>query len=202
MINANANLSPTVSHHLSRMWAISKNGITASNTIYIQFDLTPINTIYNKGTFSASDYTLILTNTVDFSGTINTISGSTLSGDSLLTFAVPLSSINNNDLMTFGINAIAPGGEFTDLKLWLKADDQTFSNLEGTTAIGSGSLQAWRDFGIDNNNLTQDTSGFRPTLVNSNNSINNLNYNPIVRFNNDYMLVNRFLDSTTSNGDD
>ena len=110
--------------------------------------------------------------------------------------------MDNDDILTIGFTPSAPGGISSELALWLKADEQTFSDQAGNTAITTGTLQTWRDLSTRLNHVTQSTSSSRPTLVSSNNSENNLNYNPIVSFDgDDFLLVDDGLDGSTSDGD-
>ena len=76
MATAITNLNSFVSYNLTRIWKIAKTGIsTTSENLYLQFDLNAIGEIYNRPELSASDFTLFLGETNDFSGTLNTFGG-------------------------------------------------------------------------------------------------------------------------------
>ena len=201
MEESNTNLSSIVEYRLSRMWKFQKTGIgSVSQNLYLQFDLNEIDGIYNLPQLSASDYTLILTENNDFSGTPKTYTGTSLTAD-FLVFTVPINSIDDDDIMTIGINPIGPGGEITNLLLWFKADVGTFSDREATTAIDLGAVTTWRDLGPFNNDMTQSANNNKPTLVNSNFSSNNINFNQIIEFDGgDRFLVDRGLDGADDDG--
>ena len=202
MEESNTNLNPIVTYRLSRMWKWNKTDISSStNSVFMLFNMNEFQNIYNKPFLSASDYTLILSPSNNFSGTLKTFTAISILNDSLV-FEVPINSIDNDDIMTIGINPFGPGGEVNNLQVWLRADNLTFSDSIGNTAIDTGDLRTWLDLSGNDNNMVQATSSRRPTLVNENFSDSNLNYNPIVNFDGqDFLLVDENLDGTTGDGD-
>jgi uncharacterized repeat protein (TIGR01451 family) len=77
-----------------------------------------------------------------------------------------------------------PGGQITNLQVWLKADSEAFSDAGATNAVNNSTVQQWGDQTTNNNNLDNVTAAQRPTFL-----ANGLNFNPILRFNAGHFLA-------------
>ncbi|MCG9791772.1 LamG-like jellyroll fold domain-containing protein [Flavobacterium algicola] len=104
-------------------------------------------------------------------------------------------SINSSDLIipsyTFVVSgegynpAVAgPGGGSADFRLWLKAD-------RGINVANGSKVALWQDLGSLGKNASQSVSNNQPTFID--NLTDNLNYNPVVKFENNGTTISQFL---------
>lgn len=90
-------------------------------------------------------------------------------------------TIPNGTVITFAWSATSPGGVFTNLALWLKADGELYSDPAGTTPVTDGGTVAlWRDGSTLGNSVSQATATNRPTY--RNNAASFVNFNPVLQF--------------------
>jgi hypothetical protein len=93
----------------------------------------------------------------------------------------------------------APGGEISKLNLWLRADKVNGSTLQSDAS----NVSSWVDVG-KGNNASVAVAGQEPVF--RNNTLKNINFNPVVEFENDYNTAGRDLtyinsrDELTSTG--
>ncbi|WP_345272651.1 LamG-like jellyroll fold domain-containing protein [Flaviramulus aquimarinus] len=107
-------------------------------------------------------------------------------------------SISNTDNTTFTFtveaemfneNIPGPGGITADFRLWLKS-------TRGIVESG-GKVSEWQDLGSNDKDATQAISAKQPTY--SNVDEDNINFNPVIKFENDGATVEQYLENT-SNG--
>ncbi|MGF6849824.1 hypothetical protein QFZ51_005059 [Chitinophaga sp. W3I9] len=83
---------------------------------------------------------------------------------------------------TFGAAVKYPGGVSSGKLVWLRADLGTSANADNTP-IGS-----WNDYSSNGNNMSQNTPASQPVYFN--NATNNMNFNPVVKFNGGANVIN------------
>ncbi|MGE4512555.1 MAG: hypothetical protein AB7E26_01905, partial [Chryseobacterium sp.] len=87
---------------------------------------------------------------------------------------------NSGQYFTFAAFVTAPGGVL-GTSLWLKADSGTGATADNTP------IAQWNDQGISGNNAVQGTSSSQPFF--SNNSTNSMNFNPVINFTGNKVIV-------------
>lgn len=105
-------------------------------------------------------------------------------------------SISNTANTTFTFNVSAemfdfdipgPGGITADFRLWLKA-------TRGITKDGSNKVSKWADIGTNGKDAIQTVSANQPTYLD--NAASNINFNPVIEFENDGSSVSQYLYNT------
>lgn len=81
---------------------------------------------------------------------------------------------------------VKPGDASATLELWLKADDQAYTNTGTTLATDGQTIREWHDQSSEGTDVTQTTGSLRPTFLD--NSTDNFNYNPTLGFTNDHLI--------------
>ncbi|OUR94633.1 hypothetical protein A9Q87_03080 [Flavobacteriales bacterium 34_180_T64] len=106
-------------------------------------------------------------------------------------------TINNSDTTTFTFHVAAemfnenipgPGGITADFRLWLKAN-------RGITETGS-KVSTWKDLGTNDKSAIQPVSANQPTYLD--NPDVNINFNPVIEFENDGASTEQFLYNATN----
>lgn len=106
-------------------------------------------------------------------------------------------SIGNTDNTTFtftvsaemfNFNIPGPGGVTADFRLWLKS-------TRGITQSAS-KVSLWEDLGSNGKDASQGTSAKQPTYLDT--KANNINFNPVVKFENDGASLEQYLENTTN----
>jgi len=162
------------------------NTFTIYNTGTLNLNLTGGSPFVNISGANASDFTLtaipagliIPANNTTFNITFDP------SGSGLRTAIINISNDDSNENpYTFYIQGYGdapltegPGGVTSDLELWLKAND-------GAGIADNQALSTWFDQ-AKTNNATVNVAGQEPTY--KDNANNNVNFNPVVDFDNDY----------------
>jgi len=101
-------------------------------------------------------------------------SGTTsINGVSNYVFSVSAAALTNMQFFSFAANITYPGG-VTGEALWLRADVGT------STTTNGAALSQWNDQSLNANNVTQATAANQPTY--RNNTTDNVNFNPVIRF--------------------
>ena len=86
-------------------------------------------------------------------------------------------NFTNGQFFTFGTEATAPGGVAGNLTAWYKAD--LGAEVSGSAPSDNGSVDAWRDQGLNDNDAFQSNSSIRPEWLANNGKFN---FNPSVTF--------------------
>ncbi|WP_430393688.1 beta strand repeat-containing protein, partial [Chryseobacterium profundimaris] len=161
----------TYSYRLTRIWKAQNTGSFAENiTVYYPvaaFGSAPASTVallYGSSAASLSNGTA---SAIAQSGT------TTINGTSYYAFTVPSAEIVNMQFFSFAGTQTAPGG-IMGQALWLRADVGT------STTTNGAALSQWNDQSLNANNVTQATAANRPTY--RNNTTDNVNFNPVIRF--------------------
>ena len=82
-------------------------------------------------------------------------------------------------------NVTGPGGGNPDFRLWLK------STRGVNLATGTNNVSLWRDLGSTGKDATQSDAAKQPTYIDA--AIGNINFNPVVKFQNNGTSLNQFL---------
>ncbi|HLF51995.1 LamG-like jellyroll fold domain-containing protein [Flavobacterium sp.] len=91
----------------------------------------------------------------------------------------------------FNPSVTGPGGGNPDFRLWLKSTRGITLPLGVSTNY---SVPLWRDLGSTGKDATQTTVANQPTYVDA--TIGNINYNPVVKFQNNGTSLNQFMYNT------
>ncbi len=91
----------------------------------------------------------------------------------------------------FNPSVTGPGGGNPDFRLWLKSTRGITLPIGVTTNY---SVPLWRDLGSTGKDATQTTVANQPTYVDA--TVGNINYNPVVKFQNNGSSLNQFLYNT------
>ncbi|WP_461643850.1 MBG domain-containing protein [Labilibaculum euxinus] len=118
------------------------------------------------------DWSIIATSDGDFSSNVTTVGTLNADGE-FTTTAAPA----DGTVFTLAKYQEAPGGVTNGISLWIKANNQVFSDLGTTDATNSNTIEQWNDQGPYGNNFTQ-VHTEKPTYLG-----NSLNFNPQVYFN-------------------
>ena len=108
------------------------------------------------------------------------------------TYTSTISISNNaNTIYTFNVSAEifdfdipGPGGITADFRLWLKS-------TRGITKDGSSKVSLWKDIGTNGKDAEQSNSAKQPTFYD--NAANNINFNPVIKFENDGSGLEQFM---------
>ncbi|WP_165932699.1 LamG-like jellyroll fold domain-containing protein [Flavobacterium cellulosilyticum] len=84
-------------------------------------------------------------------------------------------------------NVVGPGGINADFRLWLKAN-------RGMNLGTGNKVPLWKDLGSHGKDASQSDITKQPTFINS--ASGNINYNPVVKFENNGNTLNQFLYNT------
>ena len=167
-----SDLPSSVSERMSRVWKVEDTG-TVGNT-ELQFDLTGLG--YSS---SAAAFRLIVSNTSTMAdGTL--IAGGTFNGSVLSFSGIDLTDGQFFTLAT-ALETCGPGGVNTGISLWLRADQQVFSDAGSTAAVDGVDVQQWNDQGPGAIIASEVDQGggtpVEPTFETS-----EINFNPVLRF--------------------
>ena len=169
--NTTTNLPTNIGRRVDRVWRVAETG--SAGLVDVSFDLTGT-------TFTGSNYSLLIagnSSAGNFSGA-QIITGGVVSGNTLTFSDVDFSNGQFFSLgTTFNTNC-GPGGENTNLGVWLKAD------LGTNTVSNNSSVSSWADLSGGGNNASQSNGTNQPAYL-----TNYLNFNPVLHFddNNDFM---------------
>lgn len=146
-----------VTRRMARVWKVQKTNWADQN---ITFKVKPI----------GIDNYLLISSDPTFATYSQEIP---VAADGTITFSSAL--FTGTDIYyTFGGPLKSPGG-VAGHALWVRADIGTSSTVNNTA------INEWSDFSAFANNVTQATAANQPTYLN--NVTNNINFNPVVRFN-------------------
>ncbi len=165
-------LPGTVTERMDPIWRVQETGTVGDVTI--SFDLSGSSNYTSR---LASDYQLIIASSgstmPDLTGA-STYSGGTFDGD-VLTFTNI--DFADGDYFTLGTarSTCAPGGVTANLAFWVKGDAGTDGTTDGST------VSSWSDYGGSGLNLSAVNLG-GTNLVNPTYEIDEINFNPAVRF--------------------
>ncbi|TYA94738.1 choice-of-anchor D domain-containing protein [Seonamhaeicola marinus] len=174
------------------------NVLVSSGTIARTFTIENYGTVNSLNLTGVSPYiTITGTHSADF--TVTSIPSNSIAGSSNTTFVITFNpsatglrtatiTIDNNDAdessYTFniqgsGTNVTGPGGVSSGLQLWLKSTD-------GLAYTDGQSVSIWQDQG-NASDAVAPVSGVEPTY--KDNITDNLNFNPVVDFDNNYTSI-------------
>ena len=189
-----SDLPSSVSERMSRVWRVEDTG-TVGNT-EIQFDLTGLG--YSS---SAAAFRLIVSDSPTMaSGTLT--AGGTFNGSVLSFSGIDLTDGQYFTLAT-ALETCGPGGVNTGISLWLRADQQVFSDAGSTAAVDGDDAQQWNDQGPGAIVASEGDLGggtpVEPTFETS-----EINFNPVLRFTDPNSTNSSYIETATISepGDD
>lgn len=149
------NVPPGFANRITRVWRAAETGDVG--TVTVRFDLTSLGIDVSD----PSKFALLIDSDGNFSdATVHTV-GRTIVG-SVVTFT--LASINNNDYFTLATDLIPGPGGVAGPVAWLSADKLAYTDAGTTLATDGQTVQQWNNQGSTTYNVSQGTSGRRPTL--------------------------------------
>ncbi len=162
----------TISERMTRIWKVDDTGAVGNTEL--QFDLTGLGYSSNE-----EDFSLLIGNTATMADA-TIITGGTINGN-ILSF----SDIDLADGQFFTIatafTTCGPGGVNTNIAVWLRADEETFSDGGTTPTVDGNNVIQWNDQSSPQNNASEinflGAAPIEPTFQTS-----EVNFNPIIRF--------------------
>lgn len=180
----------TIAERMERIWRVEDTGNVGETEI--QFDLNGL----GYGT-DASDFRLLIAG----SGSGGTMSGATLvSGGTFNGTTLSFSGIDlaDGEYFTLGvIEQCGPGGVNTNLALWLRADQEVYSDAGTTPASNGDNTLQWNDQTTFNRNASENNGGGGSVIEPVYNT-EVINYNPAIFFSDQNTTNNSYLQTGTS----
>lgn len=150
-------------YRMTRIWKVQESGTVGNVQIAVPFDALP----------NAKETYLIISNDVTLDGTDQFIQLTETTLNGVKHYAATVDVVNGQ-FFSFGSSVKAPGG-VVGTSLWLRPDAGTSSTTDNTAISG------WTDYASELNNATQTTAPASQPLY-LNNTTNNANFNPVVKF--------------------
>ena len=158
-----------IDQRLEREWLIRETGEVGSEDL--SFDLTGVS--LPMGIDQAAEFYLLSDGDGDFSSGSGSLPGSSWDGTVITFSGVDASILNDNTYFTLGVTALTgPAGLVSGIELWLKADAGRTPSTNGAV------LTSWADQSGRANDASEGVNG---PLYNDNSS-DNINFNPSIRF--------------------
>lgn len=162
----------SITERMTRIWRVDDTGAVGNTEL--QFDLTGL----GYGT-NAEDFALLVGNTSTMADA-SIISGGTLNGNTLSFSGIDLTDGQYFTIAT-AFATCGPGGVNTNIALWLRADEEVYSDGGITLANDNNDVQQWNDQSSPQDNASLSTLGgagpVEPTF-----QTNEVNFNPVLRF--------------------
>ena len=177
-----------IAERMTRIWRVDDTGAVGETEL--QFDLTGL----GYGT-NADDFALLVGNTSTMADA-SIITGGTLNGNILSFSGIDLT---DGQYFTIGTSFVTcgPGGVNTNLALWLRADEEVYSDAGSTLANDNNDVLQWNDQSSPASNGSEiDLGGSGP--VEPTYQTNELNFNPIVRFSDPNSNNSSYIETSTN----
>ena len=158
---------------LTRIWRAQESGTNGDvGNLTLEFDISDVPNV----AITASDITLIIDDTdTDFSDATTVVSGASITNE-VVTFTGV--NIGNGDFFTLGFPIpLGPGGITTNLRMWLKADAEVYTDAGATLAVNNDAVQQWNDRSVSEFDVFQMTGGTQPIY-----QTDAINFNPALVF--------------------
>ncbi len=152
-----------LNNRMARIWKVQETGTVG--TVKVALPASQI-----TGSITQLNFVVSSDATFDGSDTRTAMTLETLGGVQYYTATVDFTT---GQFFTFAAFVTAPGG-VTGEALWLRADAGT------STTTNGAALSQWNDQSLNANNVTQATAANQPTY--RNNTTDNVNFNPVIRF--------------------
>jgi len=164
-----ADVPGIVEERMERVWRVDETGTVGDTEV--SFDLTGLGY-----TSDPNDFQLIISSTSTMASGV-TFGGGTIIGNILTFTGVDFA---DGDYFTIGTSLLVcgPGGVFTNLELWLRADIGTSTTVDNGDLTGAS---AWLDQSVNANNGAEANLG-GGTPVEPTYQANEINFNPVVSF--------------------
>ncbi|MFC3197081.1 Calx-beta domain-containing protein, partial [Parapedobacter deserti] len=165
-----------ITRRLPRVWQVQKTNWADQN-------------ITLKANVTGTDVYLLISDDPTFTSIDQEVP---LNTDKIITLNSSL--LPSGHYFTFGAPVKYPGGVSSGNLIWLRADIGTSATSDNTPVSG------WNDHSPNGNDVSQATAGSQPIYMD--NGANNLNFNPVVRFNGGThgLTGSSFLKTGTYNG--
>lgn len=163
----------TIAERMTRIWKVQDNGTVGATEL--EFDLTGLG--YSLGDPTA--FNLLVGNTATMADA-TIIGGGTINGNVLSFSGIDLT---DGQFFTIGtaVETCGPGGVNTGVALWLRADEEVYSDAGSTLAVDGNDVQQWNDQSSPADNGSEiDLGGFNP--VEPTFQTNEINFNPVLRY--------------------
>jgi len=163
---------PTIiSERMTRIWRVDDTGAVGATEL--QFDLTGLG--YGS---NADDFALLVGNTSTMADA-TIITGGTLNGNILSFSGIDLTDGQYFTIATSYVTC-GPGGVNANVALWLRADEEVYSDGGSTLATDNVDVQQWNDQSSPASNGTIENLG--GTSIEPTYQTNEINFNPLLRF--------------------
>jgi hypothetical protein len=174
-----------VEERMERIWRVDETGTVGDTEI--SFDLTGLGY-----TTDPNDFQLIISSTSTMATGI-TYGGGTFNGNVLTFTGVDFA---DGDYFTIGTSLVVcgPGGVFTNLELWLRADLGTSTTTDNTDLSGTS---AWLDQSVNANNGAETNLG-GGTPVEPTYQTSEINFNPVISFLDPNSTNSSYINTTTN----
>ncbi len=178
----------TITERMTRVWRVDDTGTVGATEI--QFDLTGLGYSSN-----AEDFALLVGNTSTMADA-TIITGGTFNGSVLSFSGIDLTDGQFFTLAT-AFATCGPGGVNTNIALWIRADEEVYSDAGTTLASDNIDVQQWNDQSSPQDNTSLSTLGgagpVEPTFQTA-----EVNFNPVVRFTDPNSSNSAYLESSTN----
>lgn len=162
-----------IAERMERIWKVQDTGTVGATEL--QFDLTGLG--YSVADPSA--FSLLVGNTATMADA-SIITGGTLDGNVLSFTGI---NLTDGQFFTLGTQYVTcgPGGVNTNIALWLRADEEVFSDAGSTAAVDGADVAQWNDQSSPADNASESNlfgaSPIEPTF-----ETNQINFNPALSF--------------------
>ena len=175
------NASVTRTYAISNVGSCNLNisSLSSSNSDFVTTSPFPI-PWNNIAPFGAIVFDVTFTGPVAGSGTQTSVISIGNTDNTTFTFTVTAEM--------FDFNIPGPGGVTADFRLWLKS-------TRGITETAS-KVSLWADLGSNGKDASQATPANQPSYLDT--ATDNINYNPIIKFENDGATLEQYLENTTN----
>jgi hypothetical protein len=174
-----------------REWRVQKNAIVSNavtvdpnmGTFKLSFDLDALNLSLNN----VNGFRLVVDDNGDFSGGTQTIYPSSgeptydAATNSVIFTGIALA---DGQYFTLALPRVSPGGVWSGIRAWYRADAGTYTTTANTTAATDGvSMGSWMDQSGNAYHFGPESGSANPEFRSSTNTLA-INYNPVVDFEN------------------
>lgn len=118
------------------------------------------------------------------------------------TITIPNTSAGSSNPYTFNVSATifnvnipGPGGVTANFRLWLKSTRGVVIENPDPT-VSPKKVKEWKDLGVNGESASQTNTGLQPTYLNNVGS--NINFNPVIKFENDGNSLNQYLENVNN----
>ncbi|MDO9595264.1 MAG: LamG-like jellyroll fold domain-containing protein [Lutibacter sp.] len=118
------------------------------------------------------------------------------------TITIPNTTSGSSNPYTFNVSATifnigipGPGGVTTNFRLWLKSTRGVVIENPDPN-VSPKKVKEWKDLGVNGESAAQTNTNLQPTYLNNVGS--NINFNPVIKFENDGNYLNQYLENANN----